>query len=69
MVAQNDQKSNNSLNKHSITRRTPNHNGTSIKPSKTASPTTQSLGNAQSNKKSNSVPNSKKLKNIPMIQH
>ena len=67
VVAQNDQKSNNSLNNHSITRRTPNHNGTSIKSSKTASPTTQSLGNAQSNKKSNSAPNSKKLKNIPML--
>ena len=67
VVAQNDQKTNNSLNNHTINRRTPNHNGTSIKPSKTASPTTQSLGNTQSNKKQNTSPNSKKLKNIPML--
>merc|ERR1719189_1178751 len=67
LVAQNDQKNNNSINNHSITCRTPNYNGTSIKSSKTASPTTQSLGNAQSNKKQNSASNSKKLKNIPML--
>ena len=54
-------------------RRAPNHNSTSIKPSKTpASTTTQSIGNAQSGKKTSNnngsaPPNSKKLKNIPML--